>query len=829
MSTKRMTILSKGLLSGEAGRDDFRARLGSWRPGTVSYEQKGDKIKVERVGTLHRKNSLYYEFYSTNETIKVGMPGRTASDAGALVDLLGEIKQNKTFEDFATEIRVPLTRALNSEKSAKANYEYNYLDPKYEEVLSQPSVRSVHIPSMYGMVKNTVLRPPEDPNFHATLSSPTAKMLRSNLRRSRSRLKYRTQMIVGDPAKTIGTWADSKYLFPMYSEIVIPTGLDRSIARGMQRSNLAVLFMRDIEEAQRDQSLVSRSKSGITTFTETLVGTTKRRNLASDSVDMLDYWDRDLPYWGSSPANAMPSDTILISEPPGADAVVGNYTIQEHLALQRGLFVDTVAFGNGVEILRGKLDLILQKHARNYLQIAKDGDLAHSEILLYKVTKSIGNSKPIQTFYFYNTGTSEEDSQGKIISLIDTQVKYGTMYTYKVTAYVAVVGDRYYYDDVLTDHEGAPDKVYYEDGYYWSEFKVVHKPAIKIFEIPIFSSTGAILAPPPLYPQSYIEQIKGTTHGMLFSFDTHIGESYEEPISFTEAEEFLNNQYLSDEKRSVDGKIQYRTTQAMSGVRVYRIDTPPTDYEDFKDSFLVNISTSKNLSSSLSAGSVASIIKQAPNMKFYYVFRSYGFHGELSNPSPVYEVELFYDGGVSYPIVRLYEFKEANVKMFKKPLKNLLQIRPRLTQAIVNESASGLVAESGASQNAIAKNVILGIEDETLFGNEASAGKRFKIRLTSKDTGRKIDINVTFKTKAVSAPGEADVKWSTYDPKANRRAGVSDAVIAAAGPVSQRVKAQNEGTESFDMSSLSSDLGRGDDDTEVGLGDKLSSGGSVGP
>ena len=63
-----------------------------------------------------------------------------------------------------------------------------------------------------------------------------------------------------------------------------------------------------------------------------------------------------------------------------------------------------------------------------------------------------------------------------------------------------------------------------------------------------------------------------------------------------------------------------------------------------------------------------------------------------------------------------------------------------MSQAMVNESASGLVNENGELGNAFATKIVLGVEDESLFG------KRFKIRLTSKDTGKKIDLNVTFKT-----------------------------------------------------------------------------------
>ena len=40
----------------------------------------------------------------------------------------------------------------------------------------------------------------------------------------------------------------------------------------------------------------------------------------------------------------------------------------------------------------------------------------------------------------------------------------------------------------------------------------------------------------------------------------------------------------------------------------------------------------------------------------------------------------------------------------------------------------------------------LGIADDSIFGNNKE-GKRFKIRLTSKKTGKKIDVNMSFATR----------------------------------------------------------------------------------
>ena len=76
-------------------------------------------------------------------------------------------------------------------------------------------------------------------------------------------------------------------------------------------------------------------------------------------------------------------------------------------------------------------------------------------------------------------------------------------------------------------------------------------------------------------------------------------------------------------------------------------------------------------------------------------------------------------------------------------MKNLLRITPRITQALVNEQASGLVDENGIFQAPSLNDIVLGLEDEVLFG------KKFKIRITSKNTGKKMDLNVTFATEAV--------------------------------------------------------------------------------
>ena len=69
---------------------------------------------------------------------------------------------------------------------------------------------------------------------------------------------------------------------------------------------------------------------------------------------------------------------------------------------------------------------------------------------------------------------------------------------------------------------------------------------------------------------------------------------------------------------------------------------------------------------------------------------------------------------------------------------------------MLNNEASGFISETGALKNAYADKAVLGLEEDGLFG------KKFKIRLTSKATGKKIDLNVTFKTEVLRNSSQYD-------------------------------------------------------------------------
>ena len=81
-----------------------------------------------------------------------------------------------------------------------------------------------------------------------------------------------------------------------------------------------------------------------------------------------------------------------------------------------------------------------------------------------------------------------------------------------------------------------------------------------------------------------------------------------------------------------------------------------------------------------------------------------------------------------------FEFNEPRKQSITG--KRLLQIMPNINQRLINEDASGF--EDALSAKELKNKVVLGLSNVGVWD------KRFKFRLTSTKTGRKIDLNIKF-------------------------------------------------------------------------------------
>ena len=122
-----------------------------------------------------------------------------------------------------------------------------------------------------------------------------------------------------------------------------------------------------------------------------------------------------------------------------------------------------------------------------------------------------------------------------------------------------------------------------------------------------------------------------------------------------------------------------------------------------------------------------------PNKKYYYLFRTSTFHDTPSNMSQIHEVEIVKTAADVYlnaKLIMLEEEKEQTTKMI--PFKRLLKVSPNFQQISYPDQASSV---EQAIEN-------IGILNKKLFN---ITGNKFKIRITSKHTGKKIDLNLKFK------------------------------------------------------------------------------------
>jgi hypothetical protein len=190
-------------------------------------------------------------------------------------------------------------------------------------------------------------------------------------------------------------------------------------------------------------------------------------------------------------------------------------------------------------------------------------------------------------------------------------------------------------------------------------------------------------------------------------------------------------------QNSLNGKLKFVQDDTTAFFQIYRMDTPPTSYSDFAGNLRNTLSTLiPNKEQIVRATSVAHDETLLPNVKYYYMFRSIDYHGSFSNPTSVYEVELVDDAGAVYLLVKTHEFPVVSNDVSSIVMKKFIEIIPSLSQVTADVPANTTVSDPSDLVS-----VELGDIDEA---ENRIWDKTFKIRLTSKKTGKKLDFNVTF-------------------------------------------------------------------------------------
>jgi len=381
-----------------------------------------------------------------------------------------------------------------------------------------------------------------------------------------------------------------------------------------------------------------------------------------------------------------------------------------------------------------------QKLGSSVMSYRWNGKKCHNEVLAFEIAKykfdSEGKKVHLQSIFV---------PAGKELSYLDTQVIYGEEYIYEIFTHSLVIGAQYYLDRDWSDHPWVSINNFAKK-MLLPDFKgYTFNPKAVIVRAPYYNTdsiladnenqvkeTTTILDKPPLPPEIVFHPYKDISNKILIFLNVNHGEKHMFPVSvFGEDAEKIEKQKLAQKGESTSagyppGTLHYKTDGAAGTFFVYKTTKKPHKWKDFYDA------QTTILDSTITTGYDDYIF---PNTDYYYFARYEDVHGNISNPTTIFYVRIVKEGGFpSYLITKIYQF-EAPPVTYERSFKKYLKIRlPDATRKLINAD----------------KNLPLFAPSIVYKKTNGQELKKYKIRLTSKKTGKKIDINVDFKKKDVS-------------------------------------------------------------------------------
>lgn len=429
------------------------------------------------------------------------------------------------------------------------------------------------------------------------------------------------------------------------------------------------------------------------------------------------------------------------------------------------------------------LEVVSEMTDKTDLKINNIDDLysrknSYQETLAYRIEKIAGppagdgrTQNTLQNYWFTNSKDFDR------LEFFDSQVKYGTDYTYKIYAYVLVGGYKYEYSDVrITRNIKCSDAGGYSNGLefydpvtdeatdelykgmtsttstsgvgsgsviltnddYMADFNISYEPYLRIIEIPLHEKTLKILDNPPnkinITPFQVLDNSQKI--GFITRYDNFSNDVFSKHIS--SEDEKMAQDYLHAYNMLEQDKIKVSSRSKQSIIEVYRLDRRPNSLQEFDGNLYKTIGLSYEDSSLIFKRDEIFYDRISVNTKYYYLFRALNQQGIPGRVSEIYEVELINDGGYKFALFNVIlesELEQPPPKTNSKSCKKIFQLKPNISQISLNTENVDF-SQSAASQ---LSNVTIGTAEDLIWD------KTFKIRLTSKKTSKKIDLNITYK------------------------------------------------------------------------------------
>ena len=364
-----------------------------------------------------------------------------------------------------------------------------------------------------------------------------------------------------------------------------------------------------------------------------------------------------------------------------------------------------------------------------------NGEKAYSEIIGYRIAKheiieGEVQQDPLQEFYLMDS------DQIQTINFVDTQISTGKRYMYRIHSINFVVGSNYQYKLVGSTTSYADD--FATDARY-PAVKVIHKtvPSYKIIEAPFFERVISTEEKPPVFPQASFLTFQGVANKIQILLQSNFGERFQAPVEILPSDAETIQEMLEAQPIDPDGKIMFTNDSLPKEFQIFRLLSPPSKYSDFASADYIKTLPSNGRTLLFTENDIE------PNKDYYYIFREIDTKG-ISNPTEVFRVKMVsYQNGI-YMDLDTYEMQKPEDAKINMLFERSLQIMPSVNQRALN-FPDDVDIDS--------REFALSAPEEVDVGTNKSNsiwGRNFKLRIKSKVSGKKIDINFKF-TKQITS------------------------------------------------------------------------------
>lgn len=295
------------------------------------------------------------------------------------------------------------------------------------------------------------------------------------------------------------------------------------------------------------------------------------------------------------------------------------------------------------------------------------------------------------------------------------------------------------------ENQLATDAQIFSEQRYMADFYIYAEPSFKIIEIPLGQKSVNIVDHPPVgvlveptYYKNGSKKLAFILRKNVFSY-----EFDEYPTTLTENDLANKANYMQGKDFISTDKMKERSVSPERFIEVYRLSEKPTSYQDFFGNLRQTIDLKDEISGDI-YGTALFEERVRENVKYYYTFRMVSENGVSGQFSPIYESTLVDDGGYIYgDFVQIEESEliENRASKISIPVKKLLNIVPQQEHLQINftDFDYNNTSLEELPNATLGENV-----DDSVWGSAGTGGRKYKFRLTSKKTQKKVDINIVF-------------------------------------------------------------------------------------